>query len=105
MKKVRRSLRIERKPRLRFVLASCAPLGFFDITAVRHLTYQVERYRHLLQVAALNYAELDYEIYAETDELHTAYAEAQREYAVACVALVNALHDYWPECFGHDVPF
>lgn len=78
---------------------------FFDLTAVRRLTLDVERWRNVLRVATREYAELDYELYHETDELHLAHVAAQREYAAACVALVNALHDYWPEFFGHDVPF
>lgn len=72
---------------------------FFDIAEVRRLTVEVERLRRELVRTASEYARLDYEIYFETDELHRAHEQAQREYSAACVLLVDAIHLYWPEFF------
>lgn len=73
---------------------------FFDIEAVRRLTLNVELARSALVVASANYGQLGYELYEETDELHLFYQQAQRDYADACVLLVNAIHSYWPEFFS-----
>lgn len=79
--------------------AVAAEHDFFDIDEVRRLTIEVERLRRELVRTASEYARLDYEIYNETDELHRAHEAAQRDYAAACVLLVNAMHGYWPEFF------
>ena len=75
---------------------------FFDLTAVRRLTMDVERTRKLMQAAARSYALADVSVPGEADALYRLERVAHLE---ACFALVNALHDYWPEFFGHDVPF
>lgn len=77
-------------------------LGFFDLTAVRRLTLDVERTRNLMRAAARSYALADSEVPGEADAL---YRLERAAYLEACAALVSAMHDYWPEFFTHDVPF
>ena len=75
---------------------------FFDLTAVRRLTLEVERTRTLMRAAARSYALADSAVPGEADAL---YLHERAAYLEACAALVGVLHDYWPEFFGHDVPF
>jgi len=95
-------LRFGKCPMISRVLMMNRDPDFFDLTAVRRLTLEVERTRKLMQAAARSYALADEALPAELDALYQVERAAHLE---ACLALVNALHDYWPEFFGHDVPF
>ena len=76
--------------------------AFFDLTAVRRLTLEVNRTRKLMRAAARSYALADSAVPSEADAL---YLLERAAYLEACAALVSAMHDYWPEFFTHDVPF
>lgn len=79
--------------------------GFFDLSAVRHLTMDVEAKRVAVVRAAVAYASLDVKVFDDSNPDVHEYDKARQAYLEACCKLVNAMYAYWPEFFKHDVPF